>query len=91
MYFITSVSPDDTRCVGYVSDLKEAILLVESNHYDLNEAGSYPWIIIEHIREGIYQYDFNPIWFEFNEVTNKYIQRDYKPPFVDNTVGYAIG
>ena len=92
MYFITSINPDDTRCVGYVSTLEEAKDIVENNRYDLYEAGCYPWVVIEHIREGIYQYDFHPIWFEYNEITNKYIERDFKPPFItDNNIGYAIG
>lgn len=92
MYFITTVNPDDTRCVGYVSTLEEAKDIVENNRYDLYEAGCYPWAVIERIREGIYQYDFHPIWFEYNEATNKYIQRDFSPEFIVHpTVGFAIG
>ena len=91
MYFITSVAKDDTRCVGYVSTLEEAIDIVENNRYDLNEAGCYPWCVIEHIREGIYHYDFKPHWFEYNDYTNKYIEREHRPPFIDNnSVGFAI-
>lgn len=92
MYFITSVANDGTRCVGYVSTLEEAKDIVENNRCDLYEAGFYPWCVIEHIREGLYQYDFSPIWFEYNDYTNKYIEREHKPPFLDDSsVGFAIG
>lgn len=92
MYFITSVANDSTRCVGYVSTLEEARNIVENNICDLNEAGCYPWCIIEHIREGLYQYDFAPIWFEYDHYTNKYIEREYRPTFLDdNSFGFAIG
>ena len=92
MYFITSISKDDTRCVGYVSTLEEAIDIVENNRYDLNEAGCYPWCVIEQIKEGIYQYDFKPHWFEYDDEINKYIEREYKPPFIDDKLnGFDIG
>lgn len=92
MYFITSVSKDDSRCVGYISSLDEAKYIVENNKYDLNEAGCYPHCVIENIREGIYQYDFHPLWYEYNEETNKYIQISEKPVYITmDTVGYAIG
>ena len=92
MYFITTVNKDDTRCVGYVSKLEEAIDIVENNRYDLYEAGCYPHAIIEYIREGIYQYDFHPLWFEYNKNTNKYQRIETQPPYIINeTIGYAIG
>ncbi len=92
MYFITSIASDSTRCVGYVSTLEKAKDIVENNKCDLYEAGCYPWCVIEHIREGLYQYDFKPIWFEYNNEINKYIEREYKPPFIDDKlIGFAIG
>lgn len=92
MYFITTVSKSDTRCVGYVSSLEEAIAIVENNTCDLNEAGCYPNVVIECVPEGLYQYDFSPLWFEYFEEEEKYISIDEKPSYIkEKTVGYAIG
>lgn len=92
MYFITAVNQTDTRCVGYVSTLEEAEAIVENNKYDLYEAGCYPHIVIENIPEGIYQYDFKPIWYEYDEATDKYIQINFSPKYIEQpTVGFGIG
>lgn len=91
MYFITSVSEDDTRCVGYVSTLKEARSIVENNVCDLHEAGCYPWCVIEHVKEGLYQYDTQPIWFEYDRDVGGYVKIDHKPYFIGNSIGFAIG
>lgn len=92
MYFITTVGEDDTRCVGYFHDIDRALDVVRNNRYDLWEAGCYPWAVIEWIPEGVYQYDYEPQWFEYDEETNTYIERDNRPPFtMDNSVGYAMG
>ena len=92
MYFITSVSEKHGfRCVGYVSKLEEAIDIVENNYADLDEAGYYPYIVIENVKEGIYQYDQNPIWFKFNEDTELY-EKSERPSFIPNNhVGFGIG
>lgn len=93
MYFITSISADETtRCIGYSSTLNEAREIVENNKCDFNEAGRYPWCVIENIPEGIYQYDFEPLWFEYDINTNKYIKIECRPLFIaDSFVGFAIG
>lgn len=91
MYFITSVSEDDTRCVGYYSDFEKANVAVESNSYDLNEAGCYPYVVIENIKEGIYQYDFNPVWYKYNKDAEKY-EKSERPSFIEkNLIGFGIG
>lgn len=95
MYFITSVSEKHGyRCVGYVSKLEDAVEIVESNYADLNEAGYYPYVVIENVKEGIYQYDQNPIWFKFNESIEKYekYEKSERPDFIPNNhVGFGIG
>ena len=92
MYFITSVSKTDTRCVGYFSDKETAIEVVQNNAGDLYETGCYPYVVIENVPEGLYQYDFEPIWFTYIEKTDKY-QISPPPLFVrkQRTVGYGIG
>ena len=92
MYFITEVAPMDTRCVGYFKKLEDAIDVVEHNKYDLWEAGCYPYVIIENIPEGVYQYDFQPLWFKYNEKTGLYEKVDFSPDFITvPTVGFGIG
>ena len=92
MYFITSISEKHgNRCVGYVSKLKDAINIVESNAYDLWEAGYYPYAVIENVKEGIYQYDQNPLWFTYNEEKDTY-EKSKRPSFIPNNhVGFGIG
>lgn len=92
MYFITSISEKHgNRCIGYVSKLEDAMKIVEENQCDLWEAGYYPYAVIENIEEGIYQYDQSPIWFTFNEETERYNKSD-RPYFIpSNYVGFAIG
>lgn len=102
MYFITSVypKPNDygTRCVGYFSSKRKAIDVVTNNRGDLYEAGAYPYAVIEHIEQGLYQYDFEPMWFKYNRDTGEYEKLDKEPDFISNqtlnigsTVGFAIG
>ncbi|MDE6946270.1 MAG: hypothetical protein K2P14_03690 [Anaeroplasmataceae bacterium] len=92
MYFITSINENDSRCIGYVSDLDIAKNIVKNNRYDLYEAGCYPNVVIERIPEGIYQYDFEPLWFEYDENSNKYTAMTKKPSYIqDNAVGFGIG
>ena len=44
----------DTRTVGYFSTVERAIECLEKNWGDLNEAGYYPWAVIEAVPEGLY-------------------------------------
>lgn len=92
MYFITSISEKNGfRCIGYVSKLEDAINIVEHNSGDINEAGYYPYAVIENVPEGIYQYDQKPLWFEYDEELDTY-KRSTKPDFIDSYyVGFGIG
>lgn len=92
MYFITTISEKHgNRCVGYYSDKEKAIKSVKYNACDLNEAGYYPYAVIENVSEGIYQYDQNPIWFKFNENTEQY-EESKRPYFIGkHLIGFGIG
>lgn len=92
MYFLTTLDSkdDDTRCVGYFKTFEEAEEIVLSNTYDIWET-CYDYAVIENIPEGLYQYDFHPIWYKYNKLTGGYIKCD-RPNFVGATsVGYSIG
>lgn len=92
MYFITTISKKNgNRCVGYYANEQDAIDAVTCNACDLNEAGYYPYAIIENVKEGLYQYDQSPIWFKYNEDTEEYEKSD-RPDFIpSNYVGFGIG
>ena len=95
MYFITSVYPKPhgygTRCVGYIADREKAITAVINNAGDIYEAGAYPYAVVEYIEEGLYQYDFEPLWFKYNRESEQYDQLEKEPDFIDEkTVGFAI-
>ena len=93
MYFITAVNNNnDYRCVGYFKSLNKALNAIENNDADINEEGCYPYIILENIGEGIYMFDSDPVWFEFNNKTGKYKRMNEKPEIINNwLVGFAIG
>ena len=92
MYFITTMNKDDVRCVGYYSELIDAFEAVVNNYCDLYEAGYYPYAVIENIPEGIYHYDTEPIWFEFDEKTEKYKRINHRPSYIGkHLAGFAIG
>lgn len=91
MYFITTMSRKAARCVGYFSNIEDAIDLVKNNSCDINEAGYYPYVVIENIAEGIYQYDSHPVWFKYNDAIDEYEKSD-RPDFIDGWyVGFGIG
>lgn len=92
MYFVTTLDSKDgdTRCVGYFRSFKEAENVVLNNVYDIWET-CYDYAIIEHIPEGLYQYDFHPVWYKYQKTTCGYVKCE-QPEFIQATdVGYAIG
>lgn len=95
MYFITTIckfdeyGPKGTRCVGYFKDLEEAKDIVTNNKCDLWET-IYNYAVIEKIGEGLYQYDQNPIWFQWCHETKTYKEIE-KPEEAKNFVGMSIG
>lgn len=92
MYFITAIDKNDTRCIGYFTDPNKAIKTVINNVCDINEAGCYPYVVIEHISEGLYQYDREPMWFKFDETNEKYVVSTTPEYYKnDGQIGFAIG
>lgn len=83
MYFIVSIcsngEPECRRCVGYFKKFEDAELRVLNNVCDIYENGLYHYVIIEHIKEGLYQCDCNPTWYEWDEKHHGYKKIDYTP------------
>ena len=96
MYFVTTIETKkgeihDTRCVGYFKTFEEAEYVVSHNECDIEET-CYDYAVIENIPEGLYQYDFHPVWYKFHKPSGGYIREEALPNFLKATdVGYAIG
>ncbi|MCI8397739.1 MAG: hypothetical protein HFJ52_09125 [Clostridia bacterium] len=89
MYFVTTLCnvDEDKRCVGYFKTFEEAENIVLNNIGDINET-IYDYAIIENIPEGLYQYDQNASWYQWNN--GKY-EKINKPDVYNHLVGWAIG
>ena len=75
IYTITGVGPegsDRTRCFGYYLDVNEAIQDTVENVCDINEAGYYPFVVIEGYSQGIHAQAEGACWFVFDPETDTY-------------------
>ena len=92
MYFVTTIDSnhDDTRCVGYFKEFKDAEIRVLENVLDIYET-CYDYAVIENVPEGFYQYDFTPKWYKWNVSKEKYEKIKERPEKYKNTIGFAIG
>jgi len=103
IYTITSVAKEDaddmlknphtlkTRCVGFVYAESDVNRILKNNIGSLNEAGYWPYIVVEKISPGLYQYDKKPDWYEYSKCQNtwKKIQCPFKNKY--QSVGYGMG
>lgn len=91
MFFITTMGENgkSPRTVGYLRTFNEAEEVVLKNKYDIYEY-SYPYAVIENIPIGIYEFDFNPVWYKWDDVDNSY-KKIQKPKFSEGFIGWGIG
>ena len=93
VYFVAtmrSLENTSTRTVGYFKTQKDAIRCVEGNYGDIYEEGFYKYAIIECVSDGLYQYDLNPLFFEWNKEKQQYIRIE-RPEQFKNVIGFTIG
>ena len=92
MYFITTIDSrdDDMRCVGYYSTFEKAEEAVLDNACDINET-CYNYVVIENVGEGLYQYDQDAIWYQWDDLNEEYKRMERKPDKYKNQVGFGIG
>jgi hypothetical protein len=79
IYAITTIRIENemprVRTVGVFTSLQHAEEVLDNNWGDLNEAGYYPWAVIESVEEGLYP--ISPYFVQFyvfdrqNEKWNK--------------------
>lgn len=81
-----------SRVAGYYFEKEDAIGSVRKNNGDINEAGAYPYAIVERIEPGIYQMagSDNRWLFLFNENTGEYDPVEF-PEFAAHMCGFTIG
>ena len=92
MYFVTTIDPkdDDMRCVGYFNKFKKAEKSVLNNACDIHET-CYNYCVIENIKEGLYQYDYNAIWYQWDDINKEYKKIKGIPEKYKHMIGFAIG
>lgn len=79
------------RIVGWFPTLEEAIDEVENNSGDINEAGYYPWALIEETEPYLYPHIRSEHWYKWKgRLKGKYEPRK-KPAAFNKTVNFGIG
>ena len=78
----------DHRVVGFYYDRKDALKTAEGNYGDIYECGSYPYVVIEEVPEGVYKYQSKSWWYKWRD--GKY-RKTRKPKSYKNVVGFGIG
>jgi len=80
-----------SRCVGWFPNKEDAIEVIIENYGDINEAGYYPYALVEGVKPGLYNFDLREeIWFKWDDDKHQYIQCD-KPDKFHNTLCYSMG
>jgi len=79
------------RCVGYLEMFEDAEDAVLKNAVDINEAGYYPYAVIEAVTEGIYSHDLHPVWYEWDSEKEGYKRLDKTPEEFKRIIGFGMG
>lgn len=101
MYFVTGIRPSmtpdqwavqapDVRCFGYYPKWLTAVKRVMPNACDINEAGCYPYVVVERIRHGLHPFVEGEWWFIFDESSGRY-RRAAKPEWAAHISNWALG
>ncbi len=71
------------RTVGYMETQEKALQCLYEDWGDLNEAGYWPWAVIEEVEEGLYPRinDKKSIWFEYGN--KRWIKLNRRPAWLN--------
>lgn len=92
IYVVTTVSrhdPISTRPWFFFFTFEKAEKVVINNHTDLNEAGYWPYVVIEELKEFSFT-DRKEFWYEFDHETGKYVEIT-KPEKFKGIVCWGLG
>lgn len=93
IYVITTVRHTieaGMRSVGFYYEFNFAEVEVEHNAFDINEAGYYPYAVIEEITQGLYSYPIIEHWYKFNREKDRY-EACEKPDKFKKICGWSLG
>jgi len=97
IYTVTCIGESDNgnirkRVWGWYASYYEAEEAAIENITNMNEAGWYPWIVIEQVREGILPITNHDCqtWFLFEHEDGKYHKID-RPKQFDDLFNWSIG
>ena len=65
IYTVTTTGENGTRCWGFFREVAEANAAALANATDMNEAGYYPYLVIEEYPEGICQEGKAVQWYRW--------------------------
>ena len=83
--------PNRARCVGFYFKLSDAEEIVENNACDIFEEGYYPYCVIEELKQGIYFFPRNEIWYEWSLDSDMYVKMNEKPKRFNKIACFGIG
>jgi hypothetical protein len=75
--------------VGFYLNPQKAIERVQENCCDLNEAGYYPYIVIEEMPEGIHKESWNTTLFEYDRNSERF--KKIESPIKDDITNFSMG
>lgn len=78
------------RLWGWYAQFDDAHSAVINNAADMNESGSYNYIVIEKVDEGVVPLDTATWWYKFNHKTHKY-EKIESPKWAEGIVNWSMG
>lgn len=93
IYTITTIRASlyaGSRTPGFYHEFERAEQALKDNELDLNEAGYYPYAVIEEVYAGLYMFPRKEFWYKWNQEKECYESTD-KPERFKKTFGWGIG
>ena len=96
IYTVTGFTEKDViqaekRCFGFFHSLEDARMDTICNGCDINEGGTFPYIVIEEVEEGFYPISMKREFYRFDEASGKYALEKEEPKDLKYVCGFGIG
>ncbi len=79
------------RTIGWFENKADAEDVILKNSYDINEAGYYPYAVIEEVEQGIYPICMKTWWFKWFNGSVETYKACNRPKSVTNLVNFSAG